>query len=133
MNYYRSMDVDLVISMLEHEEAVELSLQNEGSVCSDNNMDFLNYPVPDRGLPERERFKELIGVVRIRLVQNEGIAVHCRAGVGRSRMLVCSVLAGFIGSAQKAIEIVSGARGVEVPDTPEQRVFIDSIVSELES
>ena len=130
--YYHTMGVDLVISMLEQDEAAELSLQEEGRVCSDNHMDFLNFPIPDRCLPDRDDFKELISIVRSRLEKNEVIAVHCRAGIGRSGMLVCVVLAGFIGSALKAIEVVSRARRVEVPDTPEQRAFIESVVADLE-
>jgi hypothetical protein len=45
-------------------------------------------------------------------------------------MLVCCALATFIGSAENAIEVVSKARGVQVPDTQEQRDFIFGIVNE---
>ncbi|SDR45510.1 dual specificity protein phosphatase family protein [Pseudovibrio sp. Tun.PSC04-5.I4] len=131
MQYYRSIGVDLVMSMLEHTEAIELSLQNESRICSENRMDFLNFPIPDRGLPERQGFKEIVTHVSKRLKQHEGVAIHCRAGIGRSGLLACCVMAGFVGSAQAAIEIVSGARGVQVPDTSEQRAFIESVVSEL--
>ena len=132
VQHYRSMGADLVISMLDRAEVAEFNLQNEGSMCSDNNMDFLNFPVPDRGLPDRGPFRELIGVVRARLEQSEGVAVHCRVGIGRSGMLVCSVLAGYVGSAHNAVEIVSKARGTKVPDTAEQRAFIESMVLELD-
>lgn len=129
--HYRSVGANTIISMLEPAEIDELSLQNEGVVCADNQLDFINFPIQDRGLPNRDSFKILIGTVTLRLRNNEGVAVHCRAGIGRSGMLVCCALAEFVGSAVDAIEIVSRARGVEVPDTQEQRAFIVSIVQEL--
>ncbi len=130
ITHYRSMGVDTVISMLETDEISELSLQKEGYFCADNNLKFINFPIPDRGLPDFDKFKVLVTTVTERLRNDEGVAVHCRAGIGRSGMLVCCALAAFIGSAENAIEIVSKARGVQVPDTQEQRDFIFGIVNE---
>ncbi len=131
IQHYRLMGANMIISMLEASEAKELSLQNESDVCKDNRLDFFNFPIPDRGLPDRERFKEVIHLVTSHLKDNKGIAVHYRAGIGRSGMLVCCALARFVGSASDAIELVSRARGVNVPDTQEQRAFIESVVQEL--
>ena len=129
--HYRSMGANTIISMLEPAEIEELSLQNEGVACADNQLDFINFPIQDRGLPDRDGFKDLISIVTKRLRNNEGVAVHCRAGIGRSGMLVCCALAEFLGSAVEAMDVVSRSRGVEVPDTEEQREFIVSIVQEL--
>ncbi|WP_299845308.1 protein-tyrosine phosphatase family protein [uncultured Jannaschia sp.] len=131
IQYYRSMGVDLIVSMLEHDEAIELLLNHEQIICFANGLNFVHLPTPDRGLPEKKEFMELISLIRKRLGRNEGIAVHCRAGIGRSGILVCSVLAGFVGSVTKSIEIVSAARGVQVPDTAGQLQFIEDIVREL--
>ncbi|MEP5760479.1 MAG: dual specificity protein phosphatase family protein [Litoreibacter sp.] len=131
LEYYRFMGADTIISMLEAEEISELSLQKEDVVCADNKLDFINFPIMDRGLPDRDSFKVLVRTVTKRLRKNEGVAIHCRAGIGRSGMLVCCALAELIGSAENAIEFVTQARGVEVPDTQEQREFIFSIVKDL--
>ena len=131
LKYYRSVGVDTVISMLESDEILELSLQKEGMLCADNMLDFINFPIQDRGLPKFDDFKNLVLNITERLKDNEGVAIHCRAGIGRSGMLVCSVLAALIGSAENAIEIVSKARGVRVPDTQEQREFILAITGAL--
>ncbi|MEX0368759.1 MAG: dual specificity protein phosphatase family protein [Ruegeria sp.] len=132
VRHYHSMGVDVVISMLEDTEATELSLQDEGRVCLSNNMEFLNFPIPDRGLPDKKNFTELVALVRSRLSQNKSVAIHCRAGIGRSGMLVCCALSKFVGSPSAAIQLVSCARGVEVPDTAEQREFIESIAMEID-
>lgn len=129
--HYRSMGANTIISMLEAAEVEELSLQNERIACENNQLNFINFPIQDRGLPDRESFKKLIGIVTDRLRKNEGVAVHCRAGIGRSGMLVCCALAKFLGSAEDAMDVVSRSRGVEVPDTEEQRDFIVSIVQEI--
>lgn len=129
--HYRSMGVDTVISMLEIDEINELSLQKEDAHCADNNLNFINYPIPDRGLPEHDRFKAFVLSVTERLRRHEAVAVHCRAGIGRSGVLVCCSLAHFIGSVETAIELVSQARGVQVPDTQKQRDFISAIVEAL--
>jgi protein-tyrosine phosphatase len=131
IRHYRSMGATIIISMLDRAEIEELSLQREGDICSDNQLEFIHFPIPDFGLPERESFKVLVRDVTSRLRDNAGVAIHCRAGIGRSGMLACCTLAGFFGSADTAIETVSQARGVEVPDTPAQRAFIADIAQDL--
>ncbi len=103
MQHYRLLGVNMIISMLEPTEISELSLQNESNICADNHVEFLNFPILDRGLPDQNEFKEL----------------------------VCCVLAMHAGSASNAIEFVSQARGVKVPDTQEQLRFIENVVLEL--
>lgn len=132
IQHYRTMGADTIISMLEIEEISELSLQNEDDICVYNKLDFINFPIMDRGLPDRDAFKILVRTITKRLRKNEGVAIHCRAGIGRSGILVCCALALLIGSTDNAIEIVTQAHGVAVPDTQEQREFIFSIVKDLQ-
>ncbi len=131
IKHYCSLGADTLISLLDHSEIQAFSLQNEGGICADNKIEFINFPIADFGLPDREHFKALTRDVTNRLNSGKGVAVHCRAGIGRSGMLTCCVLAGFTGSAIGAIEMVTQARGVAVPDTQEQRAFIISIVQEI--
>lgn len=129
--HYSALDVSTVISMLEASEIEELGLQEEGQICAVEDMDFVNFPIPDRGLPDQTKFTELVSETVQRLTNGERVAVHCRAGIGRSGILVCSSLAVLCGSAEQAIKAVSEARGVEVPDTQEQRNFIKTTVEDL--
>jgi hypothetical protein len=41
----------IVVSMLTREEAEELDLTQEDAIVRDHGLQFLNYPVPDRGVP----------------------------------------------------------------------------------
>jgi hypothetical protein len=46
-------------------------------------------------------------------------------------MVVCGALAGFGHPAVEAVARVSAARGVAVPDTPEQRAFLERMAPRL--
>ena len=52
------------------------------------------------------------------------MAVHCFAGVGRSAVIAAAtlLLAGI--GPSEALELISAARGYDVPDTSEQRAWI---------
>lgn len=133
IEHYRSDGVTTLISLLALAETKDLSLEDERAICEGEQVDFINLPIDDFGLPDREGFKSLIRDVSRRLRNNEGVAIHCRAGIGRSGMLTCCTLAGFLGSAQEAIDIVSQARGEAVPDTIEQHAFIIDIVQDMQT
>lgn len=52
------------------------------------------------------------------------VAVHCRAGIGRSGMVTAATLIALGYETSNAVEIVSASRGVSIPDTVEQGGFI---------
>jgi protein-tyrosine phosphatase len=59
------------------------------------------------------------------LHSGKAVGVHCRAGIGRSSLIAVSALirAGF--SADSAFRLAEEARGCPVPDTPEQRRWVE--------
>ena len=126
-----TLGVSVVVSLLEPDEAGELGLGDERQVCADLGLTFLAAPIPDRGLPEVEAFAVLALDLAARLRAGAGVAAHCRAGIGRSGMAVCCILAAFGLSAEEARARVSRARGVAVPDTAEQAAFLDRIAPRI--
>lgn len=126
-----TLGVSVVISLPEPDEARELGLGDERPVCADLGLTFLAAPIPDRGLPEADAFAVLALDLAARLRAGAGVAAHCRAGIGRSGMAVCCILAAFGLSAEEARARVSRARGVAVPDTAEQAAFLDRIASRI--
>lgn len=116
--------IDHIVSMLTPEEADSLSLANEGEVCEHNGINFTNVPVVDRDIPETAAAKELALSTIADLHAGSSVVVHCRAGIGRSGLVACCVLIGLGTLAEDALAKVSAARGVQVPDTEEQRKFI---------
>jgi Polymorphic toxin system, DSP-PTPase phosphatase len=131
VEYYGLIGIDMIISMLERDEASELMLERQGEICKQGRLAFTQFPIVDRGLPEIVPFTSLILQIIDDLKNGTNIAVHCRAGIGRSGIAVCSALLGFGYSPTDAMKLTSEARGVEVPDTEQQRNFIGQMVTVL--
>lgn len=124
MRSYRAAGVNLIVSMLPEDEAHDLGLRDEAEIANKEGIRFMSHPILDFGLPEMAAFTELVGQISALIRAGEHVAVHCRAGVGRSGMVVASVLCALGETPEAAIEMVSVARGVAIPDTEEQSGFI---------
>ncbi|MDF2233920.1 hypothetical protein P2H44_15270 [Albimonas sp. CAU 1670] len=128
----RREGVDLLVSMLPPEEAERLGLGQEAQVCAAAGVAFQGFPIRDFGLPGPALFASLVEDLAAQVAAGRGVAIHCRAGIGRSGMATACVAARFLGSAEAAVAAVSQARGLEIPDTPAQRAFIDEVVARLQ-
>jgi protein-tyrosine phosphatase len=122
---WRRTGLDVVLSLLEPEEAAQLQLVHESDVAVSNGIHFISFPIPDRGVPESNPATLLL-LKNIEALLDEGknVAVHCRQGIGRSGLIAVGLLASSGIAVEKAIEIVSAARGQTVPETPEQLRWI---------
>jgi protein-tyrosine phosphatase len=103
----RRAGVDVVVSLLETNEADQLDLGNERQAAEVNGIRFISFPIPDRGIPD--------------------VAVHCRQGIGRSGLIAAGVLTIAGASPADAIQAVSSARGLSIPETPDQRQWVEGL------
>src|SRR5216110_2034325 len=88
----------------------------------------------DRSLLDSEEGLEVfIGSLDERVRQGKSIAIHCRAGIGRSSMLCACLLVKQGFSVESAFQKIQEARGCVVPDTAEQRTWVESFVSKSKS
>jgi protein-tyrosine phosphatase len=113
------------VSLLEQAEISELGLQDEAALCGARGIDFISLPIPDRGLPASER--EVLRLAHSLLDSVQGgrcVAIHCRAGIGRSSLMAASVLICSGMTAEDALTLIREARGLSVPDTDEQRDWV---------
>ncbi|MHA1127466.1 MAG: protein-tyrosine phosphatase family protein [Alphaproteobacteria bacterium] len=131
LRYYRSDGINVVVSMLEKTEALELGLQVEAASCARHQLQFIQLETPDFGLPEDAPFATLVNFVVMKLAQGQSVAVHCRAGIGRSGMLIACVLIDLGLTPEAAIKQVTESRGQTVPETDEQIAFIYKYASGL--
>ncbi len=114
-----------IVSLLEDHEAFELGLAEEARLCQANELAFVSFPIPDRGVPSNVgAFAELILGIHSRCTSGESVVVHCRAGIGRSGVVAAGVLVAGGTSVEEAFRIVSIARGIDVPDTPGQAEWL---------
>jgi hypothetical protein len=118
---WKAEDVDLVVSLLESEEVLELELGPEADLCRDRGIEFVSFPLPDRGVPTSlPKTIELARHLAKKIDEGESVAIHCRAGIGRSALIAACVLVCAGIEAGKTFELVAAARRLKVPDTDDQ-------------
>jgi protein-tyrosine phosphatase len=121
----RRAGVDLVVSLLETDEAQQLGLADEAKDVEASGLRFLSFPIPDRGVPSSApAAASLVTALAGALEAGKNVAIHCRQSVGRSGLVAAAVLAGASLDPERAIAIVSAARGEPIPETVEQRSWL---------
>lgn len=124
----RALGVDVLISLLEGHEIDELDLGEEGNACKSNEIAFISFPMADRSVPgSTQAVIVLADSVLVKLRSGMNVAIHCRAGIGRSSLIAASVLKVSGMSVDEAFDKIASARGCGVPDTPEQREWVARI------
>lgn len=125
LSYLKREGIDVLLSLLELQEATFLSLQNEGDVAQSVGLEFVSYPMPDRSTPEDELdFRRLLARLVQFMREGKRVGVHCRGCIGRSTVVVASVLIQLGVKSPDALALVERARGCIVPDTQEQLNWI---------
>lgn len=110
-----------IISLLEVSEANDLGLHNEQQISQNSGMQFVQFSIPDLGVPiSAHEFSVFIKQQYLDVQAGEHVLVHCRAGIGRTGMVTASVLMHCGYKPLAAFEQVSKQRGVPVPDLQEQ-------------
>lgn len=129
---WRDAGFDVIVSLLTPQEVEEMELAQEAQYCKQNNIDFISFPIVDRSVPEsRAVALQLIEPLEADLAQGKRINVHCRQGIGRSGFIAAGLLV-FKGSpAAEAVRRVSTARHIPIPETAEQREWIDALALSL--
>lgn len=121
--------VNVLLSLLDEEEVEELDLAREEACCQASGIDFLSFPIVDRGVPEsRRKTLALAEQLQERLKQGAGVAIHCRQGMGRSAVIAACILCQQGESWERAFQRIAEARGCAVPDTDEQRDWLARLV-----
>lgn len=122
---WRRAGVGLAVSLLERGEVEELALADEARECAARGIEFISFPIADRGVPASMRdARGLIEDISARVRSGVAAAVHCRAGIGRSGLVVACVLLELGVPLGEVFPMIAAARRTSVPDTPEQRDWV---------
>jgi protein-tyrosine phosphatase len=121
---WKDEGVDTVVSLVEQSEMPGL-MEGERALCEELGMQFVWFPVRDKTVPPSAAAigtvaKQLAGEV----AAGRSVAIHCRAGIGRSTMLAACVLMELKVAGAVALDMIAEARGIEVPETEAQRQWI---------
>jgi protein-tyrosine phosphatase len=118
--------LDVVLSLLTVEEDNDLDLRNEEREVQAAGMKFMSLPIPDRQVPGSE--SELTATIEqldANLSSGKNVAVHCRQGIGRTGLVTSCLLVSKGLTPEQAVKRVKASRGLEIPETAEQRRWID--------
>ena len=128
---WRRAGIDIVISLLEKDEAAQFDLARETEAAEANGVRFVSFPIPDRGVPASTSAAiSLMERIVDALDDGKNVAVHCRQGIGRSGLIAAGVLVISGIAPERAIEIVSSARGRTIPETHDQRQWLQQLPSQ---
>ena len=119
---------DVLVSLLTPDEEFDLGLEHERAACDGHGIRFRSFPIPDRGIPEStEAFLSFIETLHNDLLQGRSIVAHCFAGIGRSSLLLASLLRREGLSTDDAFRRITQARRALVPDTPDQLRWVENL------
>jgi protein-tyrosine phosphatase len=129
---WRAEGINVVVSLLEKDEISELELGQEPKLCHANNVEFISFPIPDRGVPgSMKETEQVVRRLSAAIVDGKAVVIHCRAGIGRSSLIAACVLVLNGYDPDFAFATIGKARGVEVPDTKVQREWVSTFQATL--
>ncbi|NJO12422.1 MAG: protein tyrosine phosphatase [Gammaproteobacteria bacterium] len=113
--------IRIVACLLHRYEIQELGISDEERYCTRFGIEYRSHPIADRGVPERvTEFLEFTDTLASDVGRGSSVAIHCRAGIGRSSLTAGAVLLRLGVAAPEIVPMISRARGLGVPDTPQQ-------------
>ena len=77
--------LNAVVCLRESSEIRDLQLKDEPILCKNSNIEFISFPISNRGVPSSVRqtaqlVEKVVGVLRAAAT----VAIHCRAGSRRA-------------------------------------------------
>jgi protein-tyrosine phosphatase len=121
---WKDEGVDVMVSLLEEAELPNLT-DAEASLCEEVGIEFISFPVRDKTVPDADgAFAAIARTLADRVAGGQAVAIHCRAGIGRSTTLAACVLILLGVEGDIALDMIAAARGLEVPETEAQRQWV---------
>ena len=122
----REAGIDFVVSMLEKDEARDLGLEDEKVAAERADLLFANFAIQDRSVPlDKELFESFLANLEGHLARGKRVGIHCRACIGRASVATASLLIRSGVPPESAWLQISRSRGCIVPDTIEQREWVE--------
>ncbi|MEQ8275708.1 MAG: tyrosine protein phosphatase [Deltaproteobacteria bacterium] len=115
-------------SMLTDEEVTILGLTDEGAAAERQGIRFVRFPIVDHRTPTSLEDAIVFADELATAYRGGGsIVLHCFAGIGRSALMAIATLVRAGVPLEDATLALSAARGLRVPETPQQWAFVQAI------
>ena len=125
---WRASGVDMVVSLLTPGEVDDLGLNEEATRCKEEGINLVSFPIADRSVPRsREEAEKLLKNLQKALAAGNTVVIHCRQGLGRSALIAAGLLVLRGAKLEEALTRLSASRGCSVPETEEQRRWVEEI------
>jgi len=132
LSSWRRAGVNTVVSLLTSDEEQSLDLKKEAGLVKAQAMDFTSFPIPDRQVPSSQAaLAGALDKINADLSSGKNVVIHCRQGIGRSGLVAACLLVTKGWDPSAAVEYVSAARSLPIPETAEQRRWIDQFAASL--
>ena|SRR5664279_359475 len=129
---WQNAGVNTVLSLLTSDEEKDLDLTAESPTAKREGLKFLLLPIPDRQVPTSlSQVAPVLDDLDADLASGKNAVIHCRQGVGRSGMIAACLLVMRGTDPGSAVIELERVRGTSIPETVEQRLWIDLYASSL--
>ena len=125
---YRAAGAGLLISLLPNHELSVLGLQSLAAQCSQADLRWANCPIDDFAAPAaafEAAWQQIAPAVHALLDRGDSVALHCRAGLGRTGTVAARVLLERGLKVQAAVDLVRLARPGAI-ETQVQEAYLHS-------
>ena len=126
----RQWRADLVISLIEADEFVELGVENLPDLLSAANIAWLHMPIADFAAPDSGfdlRWKSVGPDIQRQLDSGCRILVHCKGGLGRAGTIAARLLIERGFAVDAAMRLVREVRSPDAIQTMEQERYLQSL------
>jgi protein-tyrosine phosphatase len=128
---WKNAGLDAIVSMLERDEVESFGLKREAEFCRLNGIEFFSFPIVDRSIPTLDdKFFSLLEKLKTMLLQEKSVGIHCRQSIGRASLLAAFLMMSFGIKPKEAFRQLSLARGLQVPETEEQKRLAENFYQE---
>ena len=127
--------LNVIVSLLTEDEEIELNLTQERTNCITAGLEYYSFPINDRSVPASmdEAFDLVVQLSTLIIRDSKKIGIHCRQGLGRPPLIAAALLVWIGHSPDEAFLKISQVRHVEVPETLEQKEWLNEFSREFSS
>lgn len=126
IQHWQREGIGAVLSLLTPDEEKALDLTDEASTVRKRDLVFYSFPIVDRDVPTSSAsLTQAVRRLDTKLEAGYHVVIHCRQGAGRAGLVAACLLVMNGSEPEAAVQHLTSVRGVPVPETPEQRRWID--------